>query len=63
MIFAELFEEERYTKDIIWHRTPKRISTIIRNHMLQKEPFKRMKAIDLIKIFEGLKNNYFCNCF
>lgn len=63
VIFAELFEEERYTKDIIWHRTPKRISTIIRNHMLQKEPFKRMKAIDLIKIFEGLKNNYFCNCF
>ena len=62
VIFAELFENERYNEGITWHYTPKSIQKIIRKYMLLEDPDKRLTATAIIEELFKIKANK-CLCF
>lgn len=62
IIFAELFENERYNKEFMWRSTPKRIKNIIINNMLRNNPQDRFQSNELILLFEQELNYYSKSC-
>ena len=64
IIFSELFENSRYNSEFMYHYTPLSIQTIIKEDMLNLDPFKRKDALSLLNIFkkEKKKLSFFC-CF
>ena len=59
IIFAELFENQRYNTEFTWLKTPKKIKEIILNHMIKTNPEERLSAGELIDKLENIKINSF----
>lgn len=59
IIFAELFENQRYNTEFTWLKTPKKIKEIILNHMIKTNPEERLSAGELIDKLENIKINTF----
>ena len=55
IIFAELFENQRYNSEFTWLKTPKKIKQIILNHMIKTNPEERLSAGELIDKLENIK--------
>jgi serine/threonine protein kinase len=63
IIFAELFENQRYNSEFYWNKTPKPIQSLILNYMIQEEPTKRYNAKKIILMLEEILLQKKCGCF
>lgn len=55
IIFYELFENTRYENYLLWKKTPKKISNIITQYMLNNNPNERLDSDKLIDLFTLVK--------
>ncbi len=71
IIFAELFEELRYSDNFYWRKTPEDIRELIIKYMLREQPVDRLNSKELLDHFLRLENKYkhkfkpgiSCGCF
>ena len=62
IMFAELFENKRYSEDFSWLKTPQDIKELIIKYMIRNNPLERLNANELIDLFNQILNKY-KNCF
>ena len=68
IMFAELFENKRYSEDFSWLKTPNDVKELIVKYMIRNNPLERLNANELIDLFNQILNKYknrncFCSIF